>query len=121
GRYLAAQEYALLEEGLINVEGANWGSCRIVAMSQVELSRDDVRAHLSEKVIRDKHPEVSIWHDGRRMIDDPSTRWIEFTGRGAGRVKCDSASADARRRDYEKRYEVMKKNARQLIDHSLVR
>src|SRR6266567_2747208 len=38
--YLATEEYALLEEGLNVVEGANWGPYAMVASSQIELPRN---------------------------------------------------------------------------------
>jgi hypothetical protein len=115
GSYLAAEEYALLEEGLKGVEGATWGPYRTVPYAQLELPRDDVRAHLPEEVIRSNHPEVTVRFDGKRMIDDPASRWFECTGKGAGRVKCGSASSEAKCREYAERYEAMKKQARALI------
>jgi hypothetical protein len=115
GSYLATEEYALLEEGLEGVEGATWGPYRTWAYSHIELPRDDVRAHLPEEVIRSRHPEVTIAFDGKRTIEDPASRWFEFTGKGAGRVKCDSASAGSKCREYAERYQAMKKQARALI------
>lgn len=117
GSYLGAEEYALLEEGLKGVEGATWGPYRTIAYSQIELPRDDVRAHLPEEVIRSKHPEVMVRFNGQRMIEDPTTRWFEFTGKSAGKVKCSSASAEAKCREYSERYRLMKEKARTLIDH----
>ena len=116
GSYLATEEYALLEEGLDRVEGAAWGPYRTVASSQVEVPSDDLRAHLPDEVIRARHPEVSVRHDGKRLIDHPASRWFEFTGRAAGRVKCSSPSADARCREQSERYDTMKKRARALIN-----
>lgn len=118
GSYLAAEEYALLEEGLKGVQGANWGPYRTAAYSQIEIPREDVRARLSPEVIRSNHPEVTLRFDGKRMIDDPASKWFEFTGKGAGRVKCDSTTADARCREYSERYRAMKSQARALIDAS---
>jgi hypothetical protein len=116
GSYLAAEEYALLEEGLNGVQGATWGPYRTVAYSEIELPSDDVRAHLPEEVIRSKYPDVTVRFDGKRTIHDPASRWIEFTGKGAGRVRCGSASAEARCREYSARYGAMKEHARALID-----
>jgi hypothetical protein len=116
GRYLATEEYALLEEALKGVEGANWGPYRSVATAQLELSRDDIRAHLPAEVIRARHPEVSVDYKGKRMIDDPASAWFEFTGRGAGRVKCSSPNAYARCREQSERYVTMKERARALIN-----
>jgi hypothetical protein len=50
------------------------------------------------------------------MIDDPDSLWFEFTGKGAGRVKCGTAKAEARCREYAERYDAMKQAARVLID-----
>jgi hypothetical protein len=116
GSYLATEEYALLEEALSGVEGAKWGPYRTVASAQLELSRDDLRAHLPVEVIRAQHPEVSVHHDGKRVIDDPASLWFEFTGRGAGRVKCSSPAAEVRCREQLERYDIMKERARTLIN-----
>jgi hypothetical protein len=116
GSYFATEEYALLEEGLKGVEGATWGPYNTLAYSQIELPRDDLRAHLPEQVIRSRHPEVTVRYDGKRVIDDPASRWFEFTGRGAGRVKCSSTTADVRCREQSERYDTMKERARALIN-----
>ena len=113
--YLPVQEYALLEEGLTGVEGASWGAYQIVAHSRVELPLHDVRAHLSDEDIRARHPEVLLQHDGKRTIEDPESRWFEFTGRGARRVRCGSASAAAKCQEYADAYAAMRRAARQLI------
>ena len=120
GSYLATEEYALLEEGLKGVEGATWGPYRTWADRQIDLPKDDLRAHLPEEVIRSRHPEVAIYYDGRRMINDPTSLWFEFTGRAAGRVKCSSPTADARCREQTERYDTMKKRARALINRNRV-
>jgi hypothetical protein len=120
GSYFAVEEYALLEEGLSGVEGASWGPFRTVAYAQVELPRDDVRAHLPRDIIEANHPEVTVYYDGSRKIDDPASRWFECTGKGAGRVKCDSATAEARCREYADRYMALKRQARTLIDRGSV-
>jgi hypothetical protein len=116
GSYMAAEEYALLEEGLPGVEGASWGPHRTVAMSYVPLPRDDVRARLPAETIRANHPEVILCFDGRREIADPSSEWFEFTGKGAGRVKCGSPNAEAKCREKADSYAAMKAKARALID-----
>lgn len=115
GSYLPTEEYALLEEGLGWVKGADWGSCRTVAQSQMELAEDDPRNTLSPEVLGSQHPEVVLCNDGRRLIDDPSSLWFEFTGRGAGRVKCSSAMAEAKCRAQSERYVMLRKQARALI------
>ena len=114
--YFAVEEYALLEEGLQGIEGASWGPYRTVARFQIALPPSDIRAQLPEEIIRTNHPEVTIWFDGRREIDDPDSYWYEFTGKGAGRMKCGSPKAEQRCVEYAKRYDVMKKAARLLID-----
>jgi hypothetical protein len=119
GSYLAVEEYALLEEGLQDVEGATWGPFRTVAYSQVTLPSSDIRAQLPEKVIRTNYPEVMIRFDGRREIDDPDSRWFEFTGKGAGRIKCGSPKAEQRCREYAERYDEMKQAARTLIKRNI--
>jgi hypothetical protein len=115
GSYLAVEEYALLEEGLDGVEGATWGPYRLWADSQIEVPPDDVRSRLPEDVIRSKHPDVTLRYDGKRMIDDPTSIWFEFTGKGAGRVKRDSATADARCQQAAVQYAALRERARTLI------
>ena len=115
--YLEAREYALLEEGLSSkgVEGADWGPYHIYAYAQIEVPRDDVRAHLPAEVIRSRHPDVTLTHDGKRMIDDPHSRWFMFTGRGAGRAKCGTARAEQKCREYARTYAEMRQDARELL------
>ena len=119
GSYLATEEYALLEEGLKGVKGATWGPYHVTG-SQMELPKDDLRAHLPEEVIRARHPEVFVQYDGKRLIDDPASQWFEFTGRAAGRVKCSSPTAEARCREQSERYAAMRKRARALISRKRV-
>ena len=114
--YFAVEEYALLEEGLQGIEGASWGPFRTVAHRQIPLPASDIRAKLAEEIIRTNHPEVSIWFDGQRKIDDPDSRWFEFTGKRAGRIKCGSPKAEQRCIEYAQRYDAMKQAARILID-----
>lgn len=116
GSYLRTEECAFLEEGLSGIEGANWGPYRTVAYSSIELPRTDPRVHLDKDTLASKHPEVTVYFDGRRVIDDPNSLWFEFTGTGAGKVKCGSATADARCRERSAQYDTMKKRARAIID-----
>lgn len=122
GSYLDTEEYALLEERLngtqdgSGVEGAFWGPYKKVAASQIPVPSNDIRARLSPEVIKAQYPEVTICFDGRRLIDDPDTYWYEFTGKGAGRIKCGTPKAEAKCRESEKRFEAMKQRARVLID-----
>jgi hypothetical protein len=115
--HLASEEYALLEVGLPSVAGANWGPWRKFAYRSLQLPASDVRTHLPAHIIREKHPDVTICHDGRRLIDDPDSLWFEFTGKSAGRVKCTSPKADAKCREFAERYEAMKRAAKSLIAH----
>ncbi|HET6582513.1 MAG TPA: hypothetical protein VFG69_03675 [Nannocystaceae bacterium] len=115
GSYLAAEEYALLEEALPGVEGACWGPYRRRVGTLVELPRDDVRAHLPEADLRSRHPEIWVGRDGTRLIEDAASRWIEFTGKGAGGVRPGSTTEDARCRAYAERYAAMKQQARALL------
>ncbi|KIQ36319.1 hypothetical protein RT97_02240 [Variovorax paradoxus] len=114
--YLATDEFALLEEALGGVEGTAWGPFETVARSQIPLPADDARARLSDDVIRASHPEVSLHYNGQRFIDDPTSRWFEFTGRAAGRVKCSSASAEAKCLEKSQLYEGMRQRARALVE-----
>jgi hypothetical protein len=116
GSYLAAEEYALLEEALPGVEGATWGPFRTVANAHISLPSSDIRAHLPEDVIRTSHPEVLIRFDDKREVADPDSLWFEFTGKGAGRIKCDSPKAHQRCDEVAERYKAMKQAARILID-----
>jgi len=116
GSYLAAEEYALLEEGLEGVEGARWGAYRTWASSQVDVPTDDIRSRLPEDVIRSNHPEVTLRYDGRRTIDNPADLWFEFTGKAAGRVKCGSPTAEGRCAEYSGKFAAMKERAREVIN-----
>lgn len=89
GSYLRTEDYALLEEGLKGVEGATWGPYRTRADNSLKLPN---------------------------AIDDAASLWFEFTGRGAGRIKCTSPTAEARCREQSERYAAMKKHARALIN-----
>jgi hypothetical protein len=115
GSYLATEEYALLEEGLGGIGGAAWGAYDKITHSWLELADDDIRAHLPDEVIHSNHPEVTIRHDGSRFVGDPASEWFEFTGKSAGRVKCDSTTAVKRCREQAERYASLKVQARALI------
>jgi hypothetical protein len=116
GSYLPVQEYALLEEGLKDVEGATWQPYKTHADRRIELDPSDIRAHLPVEVIQTKHPEVMMDYTGKRTIDDPASLWFEFTGKGERRVKCGTAKSEARCRDHAERYQELKQAARALID-----
>jgi hypothetical protein len=117
--YLAAEECALLEEGLPAATGAHWGPYQKVAQSYLKLQPDDVRARMPAEELASRHPEVIVRYDGEREIPDPANEWFEFTGRAAGRVKCTSAHAEAKCHAYAEGYAAMKMRARELIDAPL--
>ena len=112
---LAAEEYALLEVGMPHVEGAVSGPYRKFAYSTIQLPNDDIRSRLSDDVIREKHPEIMIYYNGERHIDDPSDTWFEFTGKKAGRTKVGSSKEKEKCDAYSERYESMKEQARRII------
>jgi len=115
GRSLPVSEYALLEEGFDGVAGATWGPYEIVTHAWISIPRNDVRAHLPAETLRANHPEVVITFDGRREIADPAAQWFEFTGKGASKLKCTSATAEPKCREYASAYAAMKAAARALI------
>jgi hypothetical protein len=112
---LPTQEFAFLERALPNVQGANNEICRRFAYSSSKLTRDDYRSQLSDEVIKEKHPEVRIIYDGTREINDPSTEWFEFIGKGAGRVKCNSPKVDEKIEEFRQKYEQYKIEADRII------
>jgi hypothetical protein len=113
--FLDASEYALLEEALPGVQGAQWGPYHEWAHGVVELPPNDPRAALAIPLLRERHPEVSVRIDGTRWIADPNQIWFTFTGRGAGRVKRGSASAEAKCREKAAAYAALKAKARELL------
>ncbi|MFD2176285.1 leucine-rich repeat domain-containing protein [Veronia pacifica] len=112
---LAAEEYALMEVALPNVDGADWGPFTRFSYSSIPLPRDDVRAHLPEDVIKSNHPEVSISYKGERLINDPKEEWFEFTGKKAGRAKCNNSKSKEKCDEYSKKYQLMKEEAHKVI------
>jgi hypothetical protein len=115
GSYLATEEYALMEEALSGVEGASWGPYRTWAARQIEVPPDDLRSKLPEEVILSNHPDVVLCYDGRRMIADPTSLWFEATGKGAGRVKCNTPSAAEWCKEHASRYAAMRERARSVL------
>lgn len=115
GRSLATQEYALLEAALTGVAGAAWGPYEVVTHAWLPVPRNDVRAHLPRETLEARHPEVVITFDGRREIPDPASQWFEFTGKGAGKVKCTSSTAEAKCRERAEAFAAMKAAAGVLI------
>ncbi len=112
---LEAEEYALIEVGMPHVEGAVRGPYTSFAYSTIQLSNNDVRAHLSDEVIKENHPDVYIYYNGERHIDDPNDTWLEFTGKKAGKTKVGSPKEKEKCEGYAAKYELMKERARQVI------
>ncbi|WP_324026828.1 hypothetical protein QSV08_04100 [Maribacter sp. BPC-D8] len=79
------------------------------------LPKKDFRSKLSEEILKKEHTEVSINHEGRRIIKDPNPGYFEFLGKGAGKVKCNNPKADEKCLEFKSRYEEMKKDAQVLI------
>lgn len=115
GSYLATAEYAMIEECLPGVAGAEWGAFRAVALNWLDLPAEDPRMQLSVADLQEQHPEVRVVYDGRRQIEDPASRWFEFTGRGAGRVKCSSPQAAAKCGEREAAYLELRRQAAALL------
>lgn len=114
---LPANEYALLEVGLKNVEGARWDVCTRFAYSNIPLPANDVRAYLPDHIIKSDHPEVLIRYDGKRMINDPDSEWFEFLGKSAGRVKCSNPKSEEKCAEHQKKYDSMKEEAKRVINN----
>jgi hypothetical protein len=112
---LPTQEFAFLERALPNVRGAKNEICRRFAYNSLKLTKDDFRSQLSDDLIKEKHPEVRIIYDGTREVNDPSTEWFEFIGKGAGRVKCSNPKADEKIEEFRQKYEEYKIEADRII------
>jgi len=56
----SANEYALLTVAMPHVEGAAWEPCIKRFYSYIPLPKDDIRYHLDENTLKEKHPEVLI-------------------------------------------------------------
>jgi hypothetical protein len=117
GSHLPVQEYALLEVGLEDVEDAIWNAYKTDAERRIDLDPYDSRAHLPLEVLRAEYPEVMVDYEGKRTIENPTSLWYEFTGKGERRINCGTAKSEARCRDYARRDEEMKQAARVLIKH----
>ena len=109
------EEYALLESALPRVEGADWGAYTIFSYNYLPLPKDDVRYHLPVDVIKSKHPEILVYHDGQRKIPDPEEQYFRFTGKGIRRIRCISPKSIEKCDEYTKKYQLMKEEARELI------
>jgi len=115
---LAADEYAFMEVALPNVEGASWEPFTRHGYSRIPVPPDDIRARLPDELIRSNHPEVYISYKGGRFIDDPENEWFEFTGKKAGRAKCNSPKSKEKCDEYTKKYQLMKEKARKVISRA---
>jgi hypothetical protein len=113
-----AKEYALLSVILTGVNGANWGPYTRWAYSKIPLSKDDVRYHLPEDIIRQNHPEIQISYTSERLINNPNDEWFEFTGKNSGRTKCESPNSEEKCTEFAELFEIMKKEARAIINRA---
>ena len=57
----------------------------------------------------------AAWGPWTRFARSGGEEWFEFTGKGAGSVKCGQASADRKCAEYAATYEKMKAAAEKLI------
>jgi len=67
---------------------------------------------------QEKHPEVRIIYDGTREINDTSTEWFEFLGKGAGKVKCNNPTAENKCKEFSNKYLEMKLNAQKILEEN---
>ena len=107
----ATEEFAYLETVLPNVEGAVWEPYTKVVngyMGMKTLPKKDERSKLSDKSLKEKHPEVKIIN-GNRMIKEPNPGWFEFLGKNAGKVKCNNPLAEKKCIAFSNKYLEMKK------------
>jgi hypothetical protein len=114
----ATKEYALLEAGLPEVNGAKWKPSRRHAYKSLPVPPDDPRISLPADVIKAGHPTIFISHSGERLMDDPDSYWYDFLGKGVRSIKCSSPNAENRRIEFDRQYELMKTDARKLLDAS---
>lgn len=112
----STNEYALLEVGLPGVVGAKSKPSRKIAYKRMPLPPDDQRTYLPDDVIKSGHPTIFITHLGERLIDDPNSYWYDFLGKGVRSIKCSSPNAENRRIEFDCQYEMMKQDARRLLE-----
>ncbi|QRY55949.1 leucine-rich repeat domain-containing protein [Sphingobacterium siyangense] len=112
---IPTQEFAFLERALPNVEGAKKEIYRRFSYHSIKLTKEDFRFQLSDEIIKERHPEVRIIYNGTREVDDPSSEWFEFLGKGAGRVKCNNPQADQKIEEFRQKYEQYKIEVDKII------
>lgn len=110
-----ANEYALLTVALPHVNGAVWEPFVKRYYSYIPLPKDDIRYHLDEHILKEKHPEVLVRYTGIKEIGNPNDAWYEFTGKSAGRTKCTSANCEQKCAEYSLLFATMKKDALKLL------
>lgn len=65
-----------------------------------------------------QHVEGANWGPYTRFESSPGDEWFEFTGKGAGRVKCGHSNAEQKCAEYTVKYENMKAEAKSTISTS---
>lgn len=108
-------EYALLSVMLPDVQGADWRAYHHTCYSYLPLQEGDARFHMPLEELKAHHPEVSVIYTGERRVPDPDFEWFECTGKKSARIKCKHPDSDARCREYEENFAVMKKNAELVL------
>lgn len=111
----ATEEYALLAVMFPSVQGTNWGAYQRFSNGVIPLPLQDPRHQLSNEVLKQCHPEVSIFYDGKRYIADPQQEYFECTGKSAGRVKCLHPQSAVKCQQYLENYATMQQQARALL------
>ncbi len=116
--YFSTEEYVLIQTALPNVNGTDWKPINIDKSRYIPLPSDDFRFNLTDKELKEKHPEVLIRFDGKREISDVNEEWYEFLGKRAGRIKCTSKNAQKKCTEFLEKYNEMREKAQKLIDKS---
>jgi hypothetical protein len=63
--------------------------------------------------------EGADWGPFTRFASSEGVEWFEFTGKGAGRVKCGHVKSERKCAEYAQKYELMKKKAEGVISKSV--
>lgn len=104
-------EYALLEIGLDNVDGASWPAIKKWSYAFIE---KDKYYCLTQDEIRNKHPEVII-RDGKEIIAEADSERYAFLGKGERGVKCKSKQAEQKCQCHFDKYEAKKVAAKDML------